>query len=140
MKNLFSSIQTKKARILIIDDEEDICHYLKSILEKTKKFEVYTSYNPLEAVELAKEMEPDLILLDIIMPQIDGEEVANRLQEDESTKDILVVFFSVLVKQEEVKQFEGKIGGHLFIPKPIENSELIARIESILEEAHIPAK
>jgi len=122
----------KKTKILIIDDEEDICHFLKSGLERTKKFEVLTSTQADRGIVLAKTFHPDLILLDISMPEMDGSQVAEALRADTSTKDIPVVFLTALARKEEVEEGSGMIGGHLFIAKPVETKELIDRIESIL--------
>jgi len=136
MHNLFSP--TKKSKILIIDDEQDICVYLKSILERTRKFEVYTSADPKEGISLARNIHPDLMLLDVIMPIMGGGEVAERLMNYDDTKDLLIVFFTVLADEEKLREYDGEIGGHPFIPKSISNEELIKRIESLLEEAQHP--
>ena len=124
-----------KAKILIIDDEEDICIYLKSILERTGKFNVLASMSPTDGLNLAKSFHPDLILLDIVMSGMDGTVVAEHLAKDESTKDILVAFVSVLAKANEVDE-SGMIGKHHFIAKPIAKDELVARIESLLQGAY----
>ena len=133
MKNIFYP-EKAKAKILLIDDEEDICVYLKAVLERTKKFEVFTSTQPIEGVFLAKKVHPDLIVLDILMPGMDGTQVAQYLQEDITTKDIPVLFLTVLVRREEVRLSKGLIGGHPFIAKPVETEELIARIEVMLQK------
>lgn len=135
MNNIFHHNNMKKAKILIIDDEEDICVYLKSILEKTKNYEVLATNNPKEGVILAKNCCPDLILLDVIMPGMDGTEVAEQLQDDISTRYIPIVFVTVLADREAIKENNGMIGGHPFISKPVLKEELIARIESLLHEA-----
>jgi CheY-like chemotaxis protein len=135
MKNIFFNLH-KKAKILIVDDEEDVCFYLRSILERTGKFEAYATTSPMESIALAKRWHPDLILLDIMMPEMDGTEVAAKLYEDPDTKDILIAFVSVLVKPQDLKENEGKIGGHPFICKPIEKEDLIRRLEELLQAAH----
>ncbi|MCX5713380.1 MAG: response regulator, partial [Candidatus Omnitrophica bacterium] len=106
MKNMFF-YNYKKARILIIDDEEDVCVYLKSILERTGKFEAWATTSPIEGIELAKRVHPDMILLDIMMPEMDGTEVAERLHKDDEAKNILVVFVSVLVSPRDIKESGG---------------------------------
>ncbi|MCX5697346.1 MAG: response regulator [Candidatus Omnitrophica bacterium] len=135
MKNMFFNTH-RKTKILIIDDEEDVCVYLKSILERTGKFEASATTSPIEGIELAKSTHPDVILLDIIMSEMDGTEVAAQLYEDHDTRDILVIFVSVLVKPQDLKENEGKIGGHPFISKPLDKDDLIARLETLLQEAH----
>ncbi len=123
-----------RSKILIIDDEEDVCVYLRSVLERTGKFEVWATTSPAEGIDLAKSNHPDLILLDIIMPEMDGTDVAEELHDNRSTRDILIVFVTVLAKREDVEGSEGIIGGHPFISKSIRKEELIARIESLLHE------
>lgn len=134
MKNIFSP-KEKKAKILIIDDEEEIGLYLKARLEKTGGFQAWATANPYEGIGLAKDNHPDLILLDVVMPEMDGTEVAERLARDPSTKDILIVFFSVLAEVQEVEKNEGTIGGRPFIPKNIDGKEIVARIEELLRQA-----
>jgi CheY-like chemotaxis protein len=137
MKSLFDSHE-KKAKILIIDDEEDICVHLKSILERTKNYEVWSTTNPREGIELAKDHHPDLILLDVLMPEMDGTEVAEQLREESSTKVILIVFVTVLAQRGAIEENEGLIGGHPFIAKPILKEDLLARIESLLQQISLP--
>jgi CheY-like chemotaxis protein len=120
----------RKFKILVIDDEEDICHFSKSILEKTGKFEVLTSMNPLQGINLAKMHQPDLVLLDVFMPEMDGSKVAEQLLKEEATRNIPIVFLTALVKENEVGA--GKIGGRRFIPKPVAPQELVNQVKSIL--------
>jgi len=134
LENIFSH---KKAKILIIDDERDTCDFLESILERTGKYEIWATTSPIESLSLAKENHPDLILLDIIMPEMDGTIVAERLADDPSTKGILIAFISVLAGQKEINTGKkGSIGGHPFIPKPFSEDQILARIESLLRKTN----
>ena len=121
-------------KILIIDDEEDFCHFVKLNMEKTGKFEVLVTANPKEGISLAQSNQPDLILLDILMPQMDGSQVAEELLQDPVTKKIPVVFLMPLAQKEGVKRGSGMIGGHIFIAKSVSPGELIARIEPLLHQ------
>ena len=123
----------KKAKILVIDDEEDICYFTKSVLERTGKFEVTASTDSAKAIELAKNILPDLIILDINMPGIDGGEIAQTLQEYKITSGIPVIFLTALLKKEEIEDQAGKIGAHIYIAKPASSKELIEKIESALK-------
>lgn len=120
------------AKILIIDDEEEICKVSKSVLEKTERFEVVFSTKAKNTLELAKSYKPDLILLDILMPDMDGTDIAEQLSSDPLTKGIPLVFLTAMVKESEVKESSGIIGSRLFISKPVGPQELINRVESIL--------
>jgi len=125
----------EKRKILIIDDEASFTRLLKLNLEQSGKFEVRTENRGSQAVQTARAFKPDLILLDIIMPDMDGSEVANRLKSEPVTKDTPILFLTALVKDQEVESKSGTIGGHIFLAKPITTDELITNIEKTLEES-----
>ncbi len=125
----------EKRKILIIDDEASFTRLLKLNLEQSGKFEVKTENRGSQAVQAARAFKPDLILLDIIMPDMDGSEVANRLKSEPVTKDTPILFLTALVKDQEVESKSGTIGGHIFLAKPITTDELITNIEKTLEES-----
>ena len=117
-----------KKKILIIDDEVAFTRMIKLNLEKTGRFEVCEENNSAQGVAVAKEVRPDLILLDIIMPEMDGTTVARLLKEDPATKDIPVVFLTVVVQKKEMEGSCNVIGGYPFIAKPVNVEELIGCI------------
>ncbi len=120
-------------KILIVDDEEDFCYFVKLNLEETKHFEVLTAYDGPEGIDMAIRYHPDLILLDIIMPKMMGTEVAEALRSNEATKNIPVLFVTAILKREEVgAKGQKKIGGNLFLCKPIELDELIHEIGAMI--------
>jgi CheY-like chemotaxis protein len=121
-------------KILVVDDEAGFVRLLKLNLEGTGKFEVQTETKGSQVVNAARSFEPDLILLDIIMPDMDGSEVANRLKNDPVTRNTPVLFLTALVKNKEVATASGTIGGHIFLAKPITADELIKSIEQVLGE------
>ncbi len=121
-------------KVLLIDDEEDFCHFVKLNLEDTGKFEVWMATNGSEGLELAKENKPDIIMLDLLMPIMDGSEVAEHLLEDERTKNIPIVFVTALTRKKEVDSHYGTIGGRTFLAKPVTPEELIECIDKVLEE------
>ena len=118
-------------KILIIDDEADICNFSKKILERTGKFQAVVTQDSLDGINIAFSDKPDLILLDINMPQLDGGEVAQQLSENPLTSKIPIIFITALLKQEELDQ-EGRVNKHFFLPKPISPDVLIEKIEGIL--------
>lgn len=119
-------------KILVVDDEAGFARLLKLNLEETGRFEVQTENKGSQALSTARSFKPDLILLDIIMPDIDGSEVANRLKNDPTTRDIPILFLTALVKNQEVETTSGAIGGHIFLAKPITTDELVQSIEGAL--------
>lgn len=129
-KNRTSSI---KKTILIIDDEEDFCFFVKLNLENTGKFDVLTASGGAEGIKMAIKYQPDLILLDIIMPELDGGQVAEQLLENQGTKDIPVLFITAIASRQGIQSHEGRIGGRHFIAKPAMFEEIMEKIDRILE-------
>jgi two-component system alkaline phosphatase synthesis response regulator PhoP len=121
-----------KRKILVIDDEEDFTKLVKLNLERTGQYEVMTENKGLLGLVAAKKFKPDLIFLDIIMPDSDGGDVCYQLENDKETKGIPIVFLTAVAKKEEVKENWGTIGGHPFIAKPVSVRELVGCIEKKL--------
>jgi len=116
-------------KILLVDDEPDIVEFLKYNLEM-EKFKVIESYNGEEALNLLTE-KPDLIILDIMMPGMNGYEVCKRIRENNQFKDIPIVFLTALSQEnDEIRGLEA--GGSDFIKKPISPPKLIARVRANL--------
>ena len=123
----------RKKKILLIDDEEDFCFFVKLNLEQTGKYEVLTAMTGSRGLIMASEDPPDLILLDIIMPEMSGGQVAELLLDNPKTKDIPVLFITAIASRSEVQAQEGVIGGRRFIGKPVTPIELMAKIDPILD-------
>jgi CheY-like chemotaxis protein len=121
-----------KKRILIIDDERDLCRMVKFNLERTKQYEVLFATDGRSGIEIAGSKKPDLILLDIKMPGKSGGEIAEELLDDPSTRSIPIIFLTALVKKGEVAKQSGYISGRPFIAKPVTVKDLIERIEEEL--------
>ena len=122
-----------RSKILVIDDEGDFCEFVKWSLEKTGKYEVVASTDGASGIVLAETEQPELILLDIRMPQMNGAEVADHLLHRDSTRDIPIAFITGLLQKDEVKKMSGYIHGFPFITKPVTRVELIQQVESVLE-------
>ncbi|PKN77087.1 MAG: two-component system response regulator [Deltaproteobacteria bacterium HGW-Deltaproteobacteria-10] len=120
-------------RILIIDDEESFTFFVKLNLETDPRFKVTTANRGEEGLKIAKAEKPDLILLDMMMPGMFGTEVAQKLLEDSSTKDIPIIFLTAAIKKDKVEKEQTMIGGREMLAKPINKDELIGRIEATLK-------
>ncbi len=119
----------KKRKILIVDDSPGFTKIIKLTVEAEAGFEVREENNPQRAVETARKFQPDLILLDIIMPQMDGGDVLSMIRADSLLRSIPVVFLTATVRKKEVVEHNGTIGGEFFIAKPVSAKELIECIE-----------
>ncbi len=120
-------------RILIVDDEPDIIEFLSYNLTK-EGYEVDTATNGRRAIEKATEFSPDLILLDVMMPDMDGIETCQELRANPLTKDCLIAFLTA--RSEDYSQIAGfDAGGDDYISKPIKPKVLISRIKALLKRS-----
>jgi len=116
--------------VLIIDDEADIRDILTYNLKKDG-FDVLTAENGQSGIEKAKAAQPDIIILDVMMPEMDGIEVCQILRSDESTKNILICFLTA--RSEDYSQIAGlDAGADDYVSKPVKPRVLVSRIKAIL--------
>ena len=119
-------------KILIVDDEKDILEFLSYNLRK-EGFEILTANNGLEGLEMATKEVPDLIILDVMMPEMDGIEACEKIRETPSLEDTLVLFLTA--RAEEYSELAGfTAGADDYITKPIKPKLLISRVKAILKE------
>ncbi len=121
-----------KKRILIIDDEPGITRLVRLNLERTGKYEVREENDSVRALATAQEFQPDLILLDVVMPELDGSDVVARLKTDAKLKNVPVVFLTATVRKSEVDSHGGIIGGFSFLGKPVSAAELMECVDKNL--------
>lgn len=116
-------------RVLVVDDEEPILELLKYNLEK-EGYDVRTASNGVEAVDVAKKFIPDLVLLDIMMPKMDGVEACRILRSTPELKNIFIVFLTA--RSEEYSEIAGfDVGADDYITKPIKPRALMSRIAAL---------
>ena len=120
-----------KPCILIVDNNGDFTRSAKLALEKTGRYFVFEENDATKAHQTALTLKPDLILLDVSMPETDGGEVAARIQSDPTLHGIPIVFLTALVTEAETRS-GLRIQGHPFLAKPISIPELVAGIEANL--------
>jgi DNA-binding response OmpR family regulator len=119
-----------KPRILVADDDDGLRQLLRLILSR-EGFEVFEAANGEQALALAVDVNPAVILLDVMMPGLDGYDVCRRLKSDQRTGDVPVVFVSAaedVVRRNELQ----KLGAAACIQKPIGPRDLVARIRSVM--------
>jgi two-component system alkaline phosphatase synthesis response regulator PhoP len=118
-------------KILIVDDEPDILEFLSYNLKK-EGFQIYTSNNGKNALQLAVEIKPHLILLDIMMPEMDGIEMCEKIRETPGIQNCIVAFLTA--RTEDYSQIAGfEAGGDDYIAKPIKPKLLISRLNALLK-------
>lgn len=110
-------------KILAVDDNEMHCYALRKVLEHAG-FEVCVAHNGSDALAMARDQKPDVVLLDINLPDVTGYEVCTLLKQDDSTRKIAVVFHSATVSTGPAKSYANKIGGSGFLTYPIEPEQL----------------
>ena len=118
-----------KKKVLIIDDEVAFTNIVKLTLEGKGNYEVSVVNDPLTAIAAARKFWPDIIVLDVVMPQLDGGEVHTKLRDDPILKRIPVIFLTAIVRQKEVDEHQGMIGGSFYLAKPVSADGLMKAIE-----------
>ena len=119
------------ATILVIDDEEDFCFFVKANLQALGPYQVVIATNGEDGIELAQDIRPDLILLDIMMPHMNGFEVLKALKRHDSTMVIPVVMLTAK-NDDPSKQEAARLYDDDYLVKPVQAEVLKAKIEQIL--------
>jgi two-component system, OmpR family, response regulator len=127
-------MKTDKKQIFVVDDQPRNTRLLKLYLEQTNDYVVREENNPKAAVLAAEHFRPDLILLDVMMPGMDGGELASRLQASPVLKGVPIIFLTSAVTKQEVAAGGGQLGGFPFLAKPVVLSEVLACLKHHLGE------
>jgi CheY-like chemotaxis protein len=120
-----------KWRILIIDNNRQFTHSAHSILQHAAQYVVCDINDPRRALEAARSFKPDLVLVDLFMPQEDGIDVAVELEADRALRDVAIVFMTALITREEASDGR-RVNGHRLVAKPRSSSDLLRIVEENL--------
>ena len=126
-------------KILLIEDEKDIQTLVKMSLEFTGGHQVIVADNGLTGIEMAEKELPDVILLDVMMPKLDGFETFRRLQDKENTKDIPVIFLTAKAQKKEREQGMA-LGAIGYLTKPFDAMKLNEEMEALLSDANLKGR
>lgn len=118
-------------KILIVDDEQDIVESLKFVLEASD-YTCYCAYNGEDGLKLAKELVPDLMILDVMMPKINGYKISRLLKYDNKYKDIPILMVTAR-SQEEDKLIGEETGVNEYITKPFDLNEVVDKVRKYLD-------
>lgn len=122
----------EKVKITVVDDEKDLVQVIKDFLE-ARNFAVSVAYNGRTGLEVIKKEKPDLVILDITMPDLDGRDILIELKKDEDTKNIPVILLTAKSEQFD-REYGLKLGAHEYIVKPYQSHVLLRHIQTILEK------
>ena len=126
-------MSSTNAKILLVDDEQDILDFVSYNLKK-EGYQVFTASNGRDAISIAKKEIPNLIILDVMMPELDGMETCRELREIDTLKDVVIAFLTA--RNEDYSQIAGfDVGGDDYITKPIKPRVLSSRIKALLRRS-----
>jgi len=124
-----------KKRILLVDDEAGLTRMMRRNLEATGRFEVQEVNISTHAFTAAQQFRPDLVVLDVMMPDMDGGAVAAELADDPDLAQVPIIYLTAIVSKREVEPTGSMIGNHIFLAKPVKHDDLLACIDKQLGAA-----
>ena len=129
------AVKWSNYKILLVDDEKDILEFLSYNL-RNEGFHIYTAANGKEAVRLSKEIKPHLVLLDVMMPEMDGIAACEEIRSTQSLNNTMVAFLTA--RGEDFSQIAGfEAGGDDYITKPIKPKVLVSRVKALLKRQNV---
>ena len=120
-----------KRKVLIVDDDEDLVELIVDHLDRDSRFETRTANNGFDAGMMVKECRPDIIVLDVMLPDINGKEVCQRVRSDKTMEDAKIICISGMVEEDKVADLRDA-GANAFMHKPFEVEKLIDRMCELL--------
>jgi len=132
------ALETGKRKVLVVDDDPDLLDLIVSVLDEDGRFETRVANNGFEAGMMVKEYRPDLIVLDVMLPDINGKEVCVRVRSDGALENVRIICISGIVERDKIRELE-EAGADDFLQKPFETEMLLDRMCRLLEVESIAA-
>jgi excisionase family DNA binding protein len=126
------ALESGKRKILIVDDDEDLVELISDVFVRDSRFEVRTTNNGFDAGMLVKEFRPDIVVLDVMLPDINGKEVCQRVRSDKTLDDVRIICISGMIEQDKVADLKAA-GANDFMQKPFSVDKLMERVCELLE-------
>jgi len=126
------ALESGKRKVLIVDDDEELVELLVDVFERDGRFDIKTANNGFDAGMLVKEFRPDLVVLDVMLPDINGKEVCQRVRSDSSLDDVQIICISGMVEADKVADLKLS-GANDFIQKPFAVEKLIERACELMD-------
>ena len=126
------ALESGKRKVLVVDDDRELVELICDVLERDGRFETKSVNNGFDAGMMVKEYRPDLIVLDVMLPDINGKEVCVRVRSDNSLEDVKIICISGMVEEDKVAELKAA-GANDFLQKPFETDKLIERMCNLLE-------
>ena len=126
------ALESGRRKALIVDDDEELVELIRDVFEQDGRFEVRVANNGFDAGMMVKDYRPDAIVLDVMLPDINGKEVCQRVRADSSLEDVKIICISGMVEADKVNELKAA-GANDFLQKPFEVENLIERVCRMLD-------
>lgn len=131
------ALESGKRKALLVDDDEELMELLKDVFDRDGRFETRTANNGFDAGMQVKEFRPDLVVLDVMLPDINGKEVCQRIRSDDTLDDVRVICISGMVEHDKIADLKAA-GANEFIQKPFTVERLMERACELLDMEAVP--
>lgn len=126
------ALESGKRKVLLVDDDVELVELMNKVLDEDGRFEVKIANNGFDAGMMVKEYRPDIIVLDVMLPDINGKEVCHRVRADNSLEDVRILCISGMIEEDKIQELRLS-GADEFLHKPFDIEELIDRMCGLLE-------
>ncbi len=126
------ALEDGKRKVLIVDDDQELVELMVDVFQRDGRFEIRTANNGFDAGMLVKEFRPDVVVLDVMLPDINGKEVCQRVRSDEALESVKIICISGMVEQEKVAELKAA-GANDFLQKPFAVERLLERVCELLD-------
>jgi excisionase family DNA binding protein len=131
------ALESGKRKVLLVDDDVELVELMTKVLEEDGRFEVRVATTGFDAGMMVKEYRPDLIVLDVMLPDINGKEVCHRVRADSTLEDVRILCISGMIEEDKIQELKLS-GADDFLHKPFDIEELIDHMCGLLEIEPVP--